>query len=61
MKKDGEFVQYGIGPTDRPAKVSGHWKAEGKDKIIVYLENKDIPSYTINIILCAEDVLTVKK
>lgn len=61
MKKDGEFIQYGIGPTDRPSKVSGHWKAEGKDTIIVYLENKDVPSYTINIISCTEDVFMVKK
>ncbi len=61
VKEDGEFVQYGIGPADRPAKVSGHWKAEGKDKIIVYLENKDVPSYTINIISCTEDILMIKK
>ncbi len=61
IKENGEFVQYGIGPADHPAAIPGHWKAEGKDKINVYLENKDTPSYTINIVSCTGDVLMIKK
>ncbi|KXK30315.1 MAG: hypothetical protein UZ01_01455 [Candidatus Brocadia sinica] len=61
IKENGEFVQYGIGPTDRPAQISGYWKAEGKDKINVYFEDKESVSYAINIISCTEDVLMIKK
>ncbi len=50
LKENGEFIQSGIGPTDRPTKGSGRWKAEGKDKIIVYLEDKEVASYTMNIV-----------
>lgn len=61
IKENGEFIQYRIGPTDRPEKASGLWKAEGKDKILVYLEGKETPSYTINIVSCAEELLKIKK
>ncbi len=61
IKENGELVQYGIGPTDRVVKVSGRWEVEEKDKIVVYLENKDVAAYTINIISCTSDILRIKK
>ncbi len=61
IKENGEFIQYGIGPTDRVVKVSGRWEVEEKDKIVVSLENKDVASYTINIISCTSDILRIKK
>lgn len=60
IKKDGKFIQYRIGPTDRTEKVYGHWKTRGKDKILVYLRSKETVSYTINIISCTNDVLKTK-
>ncbi len=60
IKEDGEFIQYRIGPTDRPEKVLGRWKAEGKDKISVSFDDKEM-SYTINVISCTSDVLRIKK
>ncbi len=60
IKENGEFIQYGIGPTDRVVKVSGRWEVEEKVKIVVYLESKDVASYTINIISCTSDILKIK-
>ena len=61
IKQNGEFVQYRIGPTDRLEKFAGHWKAEGKGKIIAYFENNKVVSYTINIISCTNDLLEIMK
>lgn len=61
VKENGQFIQYRIGPTDRVVKVSGRWKAEGRDKILVYFENKEIASFTINIISYTNDILRIKK
>jgi len=61
IRKNGEFVQFGIGPTDRTAKVSGYWKLEGEDKIGVYFEEEGYSSYTIQIVSFSKDVLLIKK
>lgn len=61
IKENGELVQYKIGPTDRVVEVSGRWKAEGKDKIIVSFENKEIAPFTIQIISCTDDMLKIKR
>lgn len=61
IKENGEFIQYKSGPTDRPVKTTGHWKAEGKNKIIVYFEKKETEPYTITIISSSNDVLKLKK
>lgn len=60
IKEDKVFIQYRIGPTDRPEKVYGYWKAMGKNKIVVYFRNKETGSYSMNIISCTNDILKVK-
>jgi len=61
IKKNGEFVQYRIGRTDRIERSSGHWKAGSKGKIIVYLKTDNgIVSYTINIVSCSREILRIK-
>mgnify|MGYP001594820670 CR=1 FL=1 len=61
IKQNGEFVLYRIAPACGLEKFSGHWKAEGKGKIIAYFENNEVVSYTINIISCTNDLLKIMK
>jgi hypothetical protein len=41
IKRNGEFILYEIGPTDRPVRMVGKFTVEGPDRIKVYLENKN--------------------
>jgi hypothetical protein len=61
IKQNGEFILYRIAPTDGLRKLTGHWKSEGKNKIIVSFEEHEVGSYTINIVLCSKDILKIKK
>jgi len=36
LKPDGELVELGIGPTDRPQESQGIWKLEEKDILSIY-------------------------
>ncbi len=60
IKEDGEFIEYGIGATDRPQEMSGTWKAEGDNKIRISFENKKQESYTMQIVLCEERLLKIR-
>lgn len=60
IKEDGEFIEYGIGATDRPQEMSGTWKAEGDNKIRVSLKNQRQESYTMQIVSCEERMLKIR-
>lgn len=59
IKENGEFIRYGIGPTDRRQKITGTWKVEENNKIRVTFEGQRQESYTIQILSCDEGVLKV--
>jgi hypothetical protein len=61
IKKNGEFVQYEIAPTDGLAKRTGRWKAEGKDTITVAFDGADAKPLTIKIASLQDQVLKIKK
>ena len=60
FKENGEFIWYGIGPTDRPQKIPGTWTSEGKNQIRVSLEAPRQDSYTMQIVSCDERLLKVR-
>jgi hypothetical protein len=61
IKKNGEFVEYRIAPTDALLKLSGHWKLVEKNKITVEFDDKEIEPYTITIISIDQYMLKIKK
>lgn len=61
IRKNGEFINYGIAPTDGIRKVGGRWKAEGTNIIRVYLEDPKQKSYVMKILSCDENVLRIEK
>ncbi len=61
IRKNGEFVQYDIAPTDGLQRVMGHWKAEGTDRIEVSLESPFRRSSILNIESCDKDILKIRK
>ncbi len=60
IKENGEFIQYGIGPTDAPEKIMGPWKIAEENQIIVSLEVPRQISYTMQIVSCDEKLLKVR-
>ena len=61
LSKMENLFYIGSSPACGLEKFSGHWKAEGKGKIIAYFENNEVVSYTINIISCTNDLLKIMK
>jgi hypothetical protein len=60
IKEDGEFIQYGIGATDRPQEITGTWKAEEDNKIRISFDNREQESYIMQIVSCQERLLKVR-
>ena len=60
IKENGEFIRYGIGPTDARQKIPGTWTIESKNQIQVSLEAPRQISYTMQIISCDETLLKVR-
>ena len=60
IKENGEFIQYGIGPTDAPEKIIGTWTIAGENQIIVSLEVPRQNSYTMEVVSCDERLLKVR-
>jgi hypothetical protein len=61
IKKDGEFIHHGIGPTDRTTKINGNWTNEGPDVIKVDFGEEKTKSYKLKILSCDGDILKVEK
>lgn len=65
LTENGEFIQYGVGPTDKSQKVMGQWKAEGANKIEVEFKDEVSKSHPLNksrrlnIIACDENILKI--
>jgi len=61
IKKDGEFIQHGIGPTDKTTKINGNWTNEAPDVIKVDFGKEQTKSYKIKILSCDDNILKVEK
>ncbi|MBU1937254.1 hypothetical protein KKG05_07635 [bacterium] len=61
IKETGEFIQYRIAPTDGLDMLTGRWKLKGTDIIIVEFESEEIPSVSLKIISCKDDVLKIQR
>lgn len=61
IKKNGEFVEYRIAPTDALLQLSGHWKPVEENKIAIEFDDKEIKPYLITIVSVDKYMLKVKK
>ena len=59
IKPDGEFVQYGPGPTDVSTRRAGRWQAMAPDRISVSLPGRE--SYDLRIVSVSRDLLKVMR
>jgi len=59
IKPDGEFVEYGPGPTDVSASHKGHWQAVTADRIAVSMPGPK--SYELHISSVGPDLLKVTR
>ncbi len=60
FRENGEFIQYGIGPTDRLQRIIGTWMAEGENQIKVSFEAEQQESYTMQVVSCEESLLKIR-
>ena len=61
LKSDGELVELGIGPADRPQESQGIWKLEGEDILSLHETGKKKPKRTLKIVSLDKDRLVVRK
>ena len=61
IRKNGEFIEYGVGPDDRSLKIVGRWEPEGANKIKVHVREPSRRSYSISILSCSQNMLRVKQ
>jgi hypothetical protein len=60
IKENKEFVQYKIGPDDRPQTLLGHWEAENPKEIKVSFKDPEYNSFTFYIESIDEEVLKIR-
>ena len=46
MRKDGQFVQYDIGPADEVVRVLGRWTSPGPQRVSVSFEGTEREGYS---------------
>lgn len=62
FKKDGEFIQYAIAPTDGNVALPGKWKrADAENVIKVELNKASVSSYRLEIIELKKDILKIRR
>jgi hypothetical protein len=61
IKQNREFVLYGLNPSDRPIKVTGHFEVERPNKIKVNFHDQKIEPRILYIAACDDNVLRIKK
>ncbi|MBI4780974.1 MAG: hypothetical protein HY785_06580 [Oscillatoriophycideae cyanobacterium NC_groundwater_1537_Pr4_S-0.65um_50_18] len=59
--ENGEFLYYSMGPTDRSLGVPGRWSLQQTNGVEIQFTDRSIPSYTLTIIECSEQILKVKR
>ncbi len=61
LKPDGEIVETGPGPTDRPQESQGTWKLDAEDTLSIFEKGKKKPARTMKILSLDKDRLVVRK
>jgi hypothetical protein len=61
FRDDGTFVEYKLGPVDRPEGVEGHWDADAADRIRVDVPDPAREAETLEILSVEGDKLEIKK
>lgn len=59
--ENGEFLYYSIGPTDRSLAVPGRWSIQQTNVVEIQFTDRSIPSYTLTILECNEQILKVRQ
>jgi hypothetical protein len=59
--ENGEFLYYSIGPTDRSQAVPGRWSIQQTNAVEIQFADRSIPSYTLTILECNEQILKVRQ
>jgi hypothetical protein len=61
MRKKGEFVYYGIAPTDGSRQVEGRWEAVDANTIQVNFDDSRRKPMLLNIVACDDEKLLVRR
>ncbi len=59
FRDDGTFVEYRLGPTDRPEGVAGHWDADAGNRVRVDLPDSAREAQTLEILSVEGDKLEI--
>ncbi|GFE71910.1 hypothetical protein CFPU101_45200 [Chroococcus sp. FPU101] len=60
FRPNGEFILYGLGPTDRPQKIVGSWTAQSNNKIKIDVSVWGDKGRMMEVISCDEKVLKLR-
>mgnify|MGYP000287417660 CR=1 FL=1 len=61
FRKNGEFIRYQIGTTDRSLAVPGRWSVKDTNIVEVQFPNQSALSYTLTILECDEQILKIRQ
>ena len=61
FRKNGEFIRYEIGSTDRSLGVPGRWSVRNPNIVEVQFLNQSASPYTLSILECDEQILKVRQ
>lgn len=61
FRENGEFIRYGIGPTDRSLAAPGQWSIQEPNVVQVSFPDQRASSYTLTILECNEQILKVRQ
>lgn len=61
MRKDGEFIQYDIGPADEVVRVLGRWTLLGSQRVSVSFEGTEREGYSFEMVAVDDSVLRIRR
>jgi hypothetical protein len=61
FREGGEFIYYGIAPTDGSQRSIGRWTVEGPSQVRIELANERINPFTLEIVSCTSETLKVRR
>lgn len=61
MRKDGQFIQYDIGPADEVVRVLGRWTSLGSQRVSVSFEGTEREGYSFEIVAVDDTVLRIRR
>ncbi len=61
FKKDGTFVDWGIGAADASSAINGHWHIIGPGRVRISFEEDVRPSRELEILECDAGVLKIRQ